>query len=213
MPIARLILVPALITLVVTLLRLVGELQGWSPLLFKATPGGFGALVGIAWLVPIFGIYFAIKLARAGYRPASLGKTILYILLAVVLCFAIGSIGQTAGWPFRGQIITFAAGSIVALAVAMRGWPALGRTLLAYGVAARLPVIIIMVFAIRGDWGTHYDAPAPDVPPMGVWGEFVWTGLIPQLSFWLSYTVLIGGLFGTIAAALAGRRKQATASA
>ena len=33
--IGKLILVPAVITLVVTLLRLVGELQGWSPTLFN----------------------------------------------------------------------------------------------------------------------------------------------------------------------------------
>ncbi len=36
----RLILVPAIITLAVTLLRLTGELQGWSPKLFNADPGG-----------------------------------------------------------------------------------------------------------------------------------------------------------------------------
>ena len=33
--IGKLILVPAVITLAVTLLRLVGELQGWSPILFN----------------------------------------------------------------------------------------------------------------------------------------------------------------------------------
>ena len=32
------ILVPALITLAVTILRLVGELQGWSPALFSRAP-------------------------------------------------------------------------------------------------------------------------------------------------------------------------------
>ena len=33
--IGKLILVPAVITLAVTFLRLVGELQGWSPILFN----------------------------------------------------------------------------------------------------------------------------------------------------------------------------------
>jgi hypothetical protein len=33
--IGKLILVPSVITLAVTLLRLVGELQGWSPTLFN----------------------------------------------------------------------------------------------------------------------------------------------------------------------------------
>ena len=39
----QLILVPAVITLAVTLLRLVGELQDWSPALFSKAPGGGGA--------------------------------------------------------------------------------------------------------------------------------------------------------------------------
>lgn len=60
----HLILVPALISLGVTILRLVGELKNWSPLLFNPEAGGGGALVGIAWLVPIFGIYFGLKLAK-----------------------------------------------------------------------------------------------------------------------------------------------------
>jgi hypothetical protein len=34
----RMILVPAVVTLGVTLLRLVGELQGWSPALPPASP-------------------------------------------------------------------------------------------------------------------------------------------------------------------------------
>ena len=54
----RLILVAAVITLAVTLLRLVGELQQWSSALFNREPGGGGAIVGIVWLVPVFGIYF-----------------------------------------------------------------------------------------------------------------------------------------------------------
>ena len=50
-----LILTPALITLAVTVLRLVGELQNWSPRFFSRQAGGAGAVVGIVWLVPIFG--------------------------------------------------------------------------------------------------------------------------------------------------------------
>ena len=66
----KLILVPAVITLAVTLLRLVGELQGWSPALFSRAAGG-GRLVGISWLVPVFGAWFGWKLARAGSGPAA----------------------------------------------------------------------------------------------------------------------------------------------
>jgi len=91
--IRRLIVVPAVITLAVTLLRLVGELRHWSPTLFSREAGGAGALVGIVWLVPIFGIYFAIRLNKAGQGPASRGRAIGFavaaLLAEVVLGFAI----------------------------------------------------------------------------------------------------------------------------
>ena len=44
----KLILVPALITLAVTLLRLTGELLHWSKTLFNPAPGGGGAIVGLS---------------------------------------------------------------------------------------------------------------------------------------------------------------------
>jgi hypothetical protein len=46
--IPKLILVPGLITLVITVLRLVGELQHWSKLFFNPSAGGGGAIVGIS---------------------------------------------------------------------------------------------------------------------------------------------------------------------
>ena len=73
----RLILVPALITLGVTLLRLAGEVMHWSPAFFSREAGGAGAVVGIVWLVPVFAIYFALRLLRAGPRPA-LGRAALF---------------------------------------------------------------------------------------------------------------------------------------
>lgn len=74
--IPRLIFIPSVITLAITILRLVGELQHWSPKLFNPEAGGGGSIVGITWLVPILGVYFAIKVADAGQPPASAGKAI-----------------------------------------------------------------------------------------------------------------------------------------
>jgi hypothetical protein len=45
--IPRLIMVPSLITLGITILRLIGELQHWSPSLFNPAPGRGGAIIGI----------------------------------------------------------------------------------------------------------------------------------------------------------------------
>ncbi|HKC12472.1 MAG TPA: hypothetical protein VKI41_10605, partial [Vicinamibacteria bacterium] len=69
LPLRQLILVPALITLGITLLRLTGELLEWSPAFFNRTGGGFLSIVGIVWLVPVFGVYFAVQLVRAGHSP------------------------------------------------------------------------------------------------------------------------------------------------
>src|SRR5256885_2552385 len=74
--VGRLILVPALITLVVTLLRLVGELQNWPKPWVSTAAGGGGAVLGISWLPVIFGPYFALKLAGASDRPAGVGKAL-----------------------------------------------------------------------------------------------------------------------------------------
>jgi hypothetical protein len=83
--IGKLILVPAVITLAVTLLRLVGELQGWSPILFnrwtlvmfnRGEEARSPSLVGIVWLIPVFGAWFGWKLTRAGLGPGSLGRAL-----------------------------------------------------------------------------------------------------------------------------------------
>jgi hypothetical protein len=85
-------------------------------------------------------------------------------------------------------------------AIAYFGWPALGRALLAYGFAARVPVAVVMLIAILGNWGTHYDVPPPGAPAMGLWAKYFWIGLLPQLSVWIAFTMIVGGLFGAIAA-------------
>ena len=195
----RLILVPALITLGVTLLRLIGELKGWSPSLFNRSAGGGGALVGIVWLIPIFGIYFALKLAHAGEGPVSVGKTLGFAALAFAVNTA-ALIGSFKLFPSPVvQLGIFTVTSWLAILVARPGWPALWRVLLCYGFAARVPVLIIMWLAIFGGWDSHYAKPRPDFPAMGPWGLFFWTALLPQVSIWIYLTVVGGLLFGALA--------------
>lgn len=155
----KLILVPAVITLAVTLLRLVGEflnLPGW---LASKEPGGAGALIGITWLAPIFAIYFAYKLAG---KPGSLVKN-------------------------------------------------LAKTLFAYGLAARIPVIVIMGLAIFGEWGTHYDAFPPDMATMSPTMKFLLGAVVTQIVLWAGiWTTGIGTLVGFIATKIKAPR-EATA--
>ena len=101
---------------------------------------------------------------------------------------------------------------VVGAALAHRGWPALGRTLIAYGLAARIPVIVVMLIAMLGNWGTHYDVAPPNFPEMGTLGKWVLIGVLPQLTVWMWFTIAVGAIFGAIAAGAAGRaRRGATA--
>jgi len=206
----KLILVPAVITLAVTLLRLVGELQGWSEGLFNRSAGGGGALVGIAWLVPVFGAWFGWKLARAG-SGAALGRALGLMLLALVLLPALGYLAGKAGIPEQSlaTLGIYVAGAIAAVLIGLRAWPALGRVLFAYGLAARIPVVLVMLAAILGNWGTHYDVMPPGAPAMEGLTKWFMIGVVPQLTIWMAFTVVIGGLFGIAAAAIARRRPAA----
>jgi hypothetical protein len=150
--IRKLILVPAIITLAVTLLRLAGELEHWNKLLFNTSAGGGGAIIGISWLPIFFGPYFAIKLAGSGQGPKGTGITLVMIVVGIGCFVGGGFVGYATQVTFPGHMIVglalMAAGALVPLV----GWPALGKALLAYAYAARIPVAIVMFFALRGNW-------------------------------------------------------------
>ncbi len=193
-----LIKTPAVITLLITLIRLIGELLHWSPRFFNASAGGPGAIVGIVWLVPIFGIYFAIKLAQEGAGPESKGKAIGLVIVGIAVAFGGMYIGfSSIKLPLKeyiGYIIM-----IVSWFVVKAGWNAMGKTLLAYGYAARIPVLIVMFFAIWLNWTTHYNAFAPgELASNTLWAKLWHGAILPQMIFWITFTVLVGALFGVI---------------
>jgi hypothetical protein len=202
-----LILVPAVITLAITLLRLFGELQQWSPRLFSRQAGGAGAVVGIVWLVPIFGVYFAWKLAKAGFAPGA-GRVIGHGALAFGLMVLTIVVGHMAIANQRAQFGVYLVASVVAAWIAYRGWPALGRTLLLYGLAARIPVALVMLVAIFASWGTHYDVPPPNFPQMAPLPKWFMIGFVPQMFLWIPFTIYLGTLFGGLALLAAGRRRE-----
>ena len=207
--ITQLIFVPALITLAVTFLRLVGELQHWPTALFKPTAGGAGSIVGITWLAPIFGIYFAMKLTRTEESPGA-GRVIGFSLLGLVVSFIGGYLGFGMKAEFPGKILVglvlVAAGALIPVF----GWKTLGKVLLAYGYAARIPVLILMYFAMRGNWGTHYDAVPPEFPQdVDFWTKYIQLAVVPQMIMWIGFTTVMGSLFGGIAIGLARRGRPA----
>lgn len=206
-----LILVPSLLTLAVTMLRVVGERQGWSPILFGRAAGGGGALVGITWLPLIFGPYFALRLAKHQTAPLPAGRSFGFTILGLVVFFLGASIAFTPPLALSTRL----AGGYLIMAVAAMlpvwGWPALGKVLLAYGYAARIPVVVVAYLALSGNWGTHYDAlPAGYAGSTSLGAKFLYGGILPQLIFWIGYTVIVGSLLGIIAVALPKRRKLPT---
>ena len=214
----KLVFWPAVVTLAVTLLRLTGELLHWSPSLFNPAPGGGGALVGISWLPPVFGILFAIQLARAGHGPRSGGRAIGMALLGLVAGAAVIAgafalkVMKPGGFSLLALVL-FTSAIAIGAAIAWSGWPALGRTLLTYAFAARVPVALLMLVAMLGNWGTHYDVVPPGFPEMGVFSKWVMIGALPQLTTWIAFTVLSGALFGSIAGAVASRRPSPASQA
>jgi hypothetical protein len=198
-----------LITLAITLLRLLGELLHWSPRFFSPAAGGGLAVIGISWLPPVLGVYFAFKLTKAGERPQ---RTIIGIVMAVVGFFAIFAGAYVAFASPNKSLVRLVLGLlIIALAGAVQylGWPRLFKVLLAYAYAARIPVAIVMFFAIMGDWGTHYDVLPPNSPPIpSFWTKYITIGLIPQLLLWITFTLSTGSLFGLIFGAIFARRKS-----
>jgi hypothetical protein len=170
-------------------------------------------VIGIVWLVPIFGIYFARKLLHIGLAPARPGKTIgLYLAVAAFMIGCGALIFGVLKVQAPASFLTFAGASLVTAALAYSVWPALGKVLLLYGLGARIPVAAVAMVAILHDWQTHYDKAPPEVPQMGVWEKFVALGLIPQLTLWIAFTMVVGGVFGAVAVALSGKQARESAA-
>ncbi len=217
--IPHLIFIPALISLFISVLRVVGELMRWSPQWFSTetsgvVPSGSGWLIGITWLPFPFGVYFAWKLVRAGHGPPSAAKSVGYALAGIALFTGVNLfVLPRLSVPFPQILIQIWLLMMAAAIIQLLGWPELFKTMLAYGLMARAPVIIVMFLAMQGDWGTHYDyVGMPEQFQMSLWPKFFWLAFFPQLLFWVGYTILAGALTGGIAAAIFHfLRKRATA--
>jgi hypothetical protein len=182
--------------------------------LFNPAAGGGGSIIGITWLVPILGVYFAIKLAGAGQGPASAGKAILYTIVGFAVSFAGGFVGFGMKADFPGKIVIGLLLIAVGGVIPFFAWPALWKVLIAYGYAARIPVAILMYFAIRGNWGTHYDVVPPGFPAdTAFWPKYMQIAFVPQMLMWIVFTIIIGSLFGSVAVLVAHRSKQETQTA
>ncbi len=211
----RMALPPALVALAVTLLRLAGELRGWSEAWFSRATSGLvptGAvswLVGITWLALPFGAWLAWRLVRSGTGPRSTGRAVLVALAAVLALYGGTRLVSLLRLGFPGFLLAVWTAGVLAAILAWQAWPALGRVLFAYGLLSRGVVALVMFLAMRGRWGTHYDyADMPRVLELPFGTAYLMFAFIPQLVFWLAYTIVLGMVAGTLVAALRARRGE-----
>ncbi len=208
-----LIAVPALITLAITILRLAGELRHWPSPWFNAAAGGGGAVIGISWLPLILGPYFAVKLIGQGDAPSGTGRALGFSFLGLGL-FVVSMVwaGSTFAHPSYLTLVPLALTLVVAFVPGI-GWRTLGNSLVAYAFAARVPVLVVMYLAMRGNggqgWGTHYDAIAPVFAHSSFFKKYLYEAFVPQMTIWIGWTVCVGTVFGAVTAALMRPGKQA----
>lgn len=215
--VCSLVFVPAAITLVVTIVRLVGELQGWNnALVNNAGPDsqdGQG-LFGITILIPIFGVWFGWRLRRGTGGPVHAGKAALVYVLGAGVLFGGFALAMSTGFismptkeaPGVPGGMPWAVGLVVAsIVVALCAWPRLSVTLFVYALLARIPVIVVTYLGVANDWDTHYTKlPSEFALPEGSSKALFLS--MPQATFWIAATMLAGGLLGCLGAALTRRK-------
>jgi hypothetical protein len=198
---------PVLATLAVTLLRLTGELRGWNEDYFSRLPGGGLAIVGITWLVPFVGAYLGWQLARARVEAPGLASLAGWPAAALAVGLGIGYfLTAVVKPPATGTFLLWAMVSVVVALMSISTWPALAKPLLAYALGARLPVMLVMWLGMRKGWGTHYDAIPPGFPFYGPLQRWLWTGLLPQATIWVAFTLAVGTTFSAVGVYLASRK-------
>jgi hypothetical protein len=204
----RLVAIPAIISICVTGLRLVGELMHWPKPLVNSEVCG-KAILGVVWLVPIFGTYFAVKLYRAGDAPQRFARPMVLAISAFVLKLAGTFVMESHLMSYAPRLATNFMITLVAMVLSLLAWPTIAKALLVYGYLSRIPVAIAQYLAMRGRWGTHYDALDPGFPPIGFWPTFIRVSLVPNIFFMEVYTVVVGALVGLTAVALLARFRPA----
>jgi hypothetical protein len=202
----------AIASYVVTGLRLAGELRGWSDTWFSRGTGGLVPrsavdwVVGITWLAAPFGAYLAWRLRREGAGLERSGRALALSLGAVVGLYVGARLVLLLPLPPPVFLLSVWSVGVLAAVAAWHAWPALARVLLAYGLLSRLAVALVMFFAMRGHWGTHYDyVDSPQVRELPFWTAYVALAFLPQLVFWVAFTIVGGVCAGTLVAAVTGK--------
>lgn len=201
------VLLAGVVTLAVTVLRLVGEVQGWNPALFSREPGGGGALVGIGWLPILVGVWFGRRLAQGGHVPTSTLRAVLAALVGAAAMM--GSIVYVATNTPNEQLMDrmglFMSCCPLFLLVAFFAWGRAALAGLLYGLLARVPVVVVQYVAIANNWGTHYEKVNPALGELdaAARGEAL---MMAQVLFWVPFTTLLVVFFAALGALTVRKR-------
>ncbi|MHC4815256.1 MAG: hypothetical protein ACYTGW_20245 [Planctomycetota bacterium] len=205
----RLVLWPPLaVTWAVLLIRLGGELIEGPAWLFCRDAGGGAAVVGISWLVVVFGAYFGWRLAKEGRGPNRPGGVLLVHVVANAVAiggmFGLGAAG-IIDFEKPGPAIAYGFAAVCggASLLMLWAWPALFLANLTYGFLARLGVIAVTIPATLYSWDTHFSKLGERGMQEATWGHVMKLSMA-QICFWIPFTILVAGLFGALAAMFAG---------
>lgn len=166
---------------------------------FSRIAGGGLSPLGITWLVPFVGFYFGWRLQRAGLSPASMVRAVGWPLVALAAAWVAAPVAERVSrTSWSGNVAIWAVAAVAVAAVAFASWPGLGRPLLAYALAARIPVALVMAMAMYRRWGTHYDAVPAGFPYMLPLRRWLVMGLVPQMTVWIAWTMIVGAVFGAL---------------
>lgn len=196
----RLVLGPLLLTTVVSVTRLVGEVQGWI------SPRSGGALhpLGISWLAFVFGAWFAIRLRRSGSAPRLVWSRTVATLTLLGLAAAVAwQFRPFAGQPaddatfgrLRIAVLILVTLASAAATVAFLVWPRLAWTVLCYALPTRLVVFLLTWLAKARGWDTHYVKFGPPGIERDLPDTLLATALA-QGGFWVPFTVVGGVAIG-----------------
>ncbi|MBI5853475.1 MAG: hypothetical protein HZB39_20895 [Planctomycetes bacterium] len=208
----RLVLVPSLVTLAVSVARVACELAG----IVNARSGGAASPLGITWLVVVFGAWFGWRLAREGEAPgrrfAWAWSLVAVILLVAMVGVRLGGLdpedrSESAYVVLRQQVLVVTGVAVVLAFLQVRVWSRLAVVLFVYGIGARLTVAAIAIAAKLGGQDTHYTKFGPAGIERDL-GDTIKSVLLSQLGFWVGFTVVVGSLAGNVAAAIVRRGRS-----
>jgi hypothetical protein len=133
--IARLIAVPGVISIAVTALRLAGELLHWPKPFVNSDVCG-KAILGVIWLVPIFVIYFAVRLLHAGDTPQRFGRPLFLAISGLALKLAGTFLMESHAMTYAPRLSMNFIVTLIALVLCAMAW----RTLCKGAAGLRIPV-------------------------------------------------------------------------